>query len=91
MDKQNLRIIHLDIEQIKNYLKDSKIHVCVIGIGRIGLPTALSFANSGLNTIGVDIHLDLINKIKSGEYPLKDEPDYDVIFDKVIKNQKLAE
>ncbi len=89
MDKQNSRITHLDIEQIKNYLKDSKIHVCVIGIGRIGLPTALSFANSGLNTIGVDIHLDLINKIKSGEYPLKDEPDYDVIFEKVIKNQKF--
>jgi len=89
MDKQNSRITHLDIEQIKNYLKDGKIHVCVIGIGRIGLPTALSFANSGLNTIGVDIHLDLINKIKSGEYPLKDEPDYDIIFEKVIKNQKF--
>jgi len=89
MDKQNSRITHLDIEQIKNYLKDGKIRVCVIGIGRIGLPTALSFANSGLNTIGVDINLDLINEIKSGEYPLKDEPDYDIIFEKVIKNKKF--
>jgi len=89
MDKQNSRITHLDIEQIKNYLKYGKIRVCVIGIGRIGLPTALSFANSGLNTTGVDINLDLINKIKSGEYPLKDEPDYDIIFEKVIKNKKF--
>ena len=30
--------------------------LCVIGIGRIGLPTALSFAKSGLETIGVDIN-----------------------------------
>lgn len=89
MDKQNSRIIDLDIEQIKNYLKDGKIRVCVVGIGRIGLPTALSFANSGLNTIGVDINLELIDKIKSGEYPLQDEPDYDVIFEKVTKNQKF--
>ena len=89
MDKQNSRIISLDIEQIKNYLKDGKIRVCVIGIGRIGFPSALSFANSGLNTTGVDINLDLINQINSGEYPLKDEPDYDIIFEKVIKNKKF--
>ncbi len=60
----------------------------MIGIGRIGLPTALSFANSGLSTIGVDINSKLVEMINSKIFPLKDEPGYDVIFDKVI-NQKF--
>ena len=28
--------------------------VCVIGLGRIGLPLALSFADCGLSVLGVD-------------------------------------
>ena len=28
--------------------------VCVIGLGRIGLPLALSFADAGLSVLGVD-------------------------------------
>jgi len=88
-DKNTKKIISLELDLLKSHLNDGKIQVCVVGIGRIGLPTALSFANSGLNTIGVDIDLDLVNMIKSGIYPLKDEPDYDVIFEKVIQNKKF--
>ena len=58
----------------------------MVGIGRIGLPTALSFANSGLTTFGVDINENLVNMINSGNFPLKDEPGYDEIFQTVIKN-----
>jgi len=75
-------------ELIKN-IQSGTLHVCVIGIGRIGLPTALSFANSGLPTIGMDINPDLVNSINSKNFPLKDEPGYDVIFEKVIKNGKF--
>ena len=51
-------------ELIKS-IQSGEISVCVIGIGRIGLPTALSFANSGLPTIGVDINSKLVEKINS--------------------------
>ena len=70
-------------------IQSGNLSVCIIGIGRIGLPTALSFANSGLPTVGVDINSKLVEMINSKIFPLKDEPGYDVIFDKVI-NQKFS-
>jgi nucleotide sugar dehydrogenase len=89
--KQELRnLILSDTNEISNYLKSGEIKVCVIGIGRIGLPTALSFANAGLDTIGVDINAELVKMINSGNYPLKDEPGFDKIFEDVIKNKKLS-
>lgn len=89
MAENNNKILNLEINEIIKKINEDKITVCVIGIGRIGLPTALSFAKSGLLTVGVDINSELIDKINSGIYPLKDEPEYDVIFENVIKNKKF--
>ncbi len=82
-------IISLTVDEIRNYLKSGQVKVAVIGIGRIGLPTAISFAHSGLPTIGVDINAKLVQMINSGNYPLKDEPGFDKIFEDVIKNKKF--
>ena len=84
------KIIEMNSEELRDALVSNALTVCVVGIGRIGLPTALSFANSGLTTIGLDINSELVNKIHSGIYPLKDEPEYDVIFDKAIKEKKFT-
>ena len=85
MKNNNLR----DLEELKQLLDSGNLKICVIGVGRIGLPTAISFAKSGLPTIGVDINVDLVTRINSNDYPLKDEPGYDVLFNEVIKNKKL--
>ena len=79
-----------NIDTVAKSLNSKTLRVCVIGIGRIGLPTALSFAKSGLDTIGVDINEILVQNINSGKFPLKDEPGYDEIFDDVIKNKKFS-
>jgi len=79
-----------NFEDVLKSLETKSLRVCVIGIGRIGLPTALSFAKSGLETTGVDINENLIDNINSGIFPLKDEPGYDKIFENVIKNKKFA-
>ena len=79
-----------NIEDVRKSLDSKTLRVCVIGIGRIGLPTALSFAKSGLQTIGVDINDNLVQNINSGKFPLKDEPGYNEIFDDVIKNKKFS-
>ena len=86
----NLKINMNDSEEVAKSLTSKTLRVCVIGIGRIGLPTALSFAKSGLETIGVDINETLVENINSGKFPLKDEPGYDEIFDDVIKNKKFS-
>ena len=78
-------LFSLDIEKIQQKIRDNDITVCVVGIGRIGLPTALSFVKSGLKTIGLDINESLVNRINSGDFPLKDEPSYEEIFNEFIK------
>ena len=82
-------IFSLEINEIKKLIDENKITVSVIGIGRIGLPTAISFAKSGLTTIGVDINEELVSQISKKDFPLKDEPGYQQIFDEVIGNGKF--
>ncbi|MBG98047.1 GDP-mannose dehydrogenase [bacterium] len=79
-----------NLDDVLKSLNSQTLRVCVIGIGRIGLPTALSFAKSGLETIGVDINQKLVDNVNSGKFPLKDEPGYNEIFDDVIKNKKFS-
>jgi nucleotide sugar dehydrogenase len=86
----NLKINMNNFEDVEESLTKKTLRVCVIGIGRIGLPTALSFAKSGLQTIGVDINENLVQNINSGKFPLKDEPGYEEIFNDVIKNKKFS-
>ena len=86
----NLKVNMNIIEDVKKSLESKTLRVCVIGIGRIGLPTALSFAKSGLKTIGVDINESLISNINSGIFPLKDEPGYEEIFHDAIKNETFS-
>ena len=68
------KIMEMSSSELIQSIQSRKLKVCVVGIGRIGLPTALSFANSGLSTIGVDINSELVMSINSGIFPLKDEP-----------------
>jgi len=86
----NSKINMNNTEDVMKSLDSQTLRVCVIGIGRIGLPTALSFAKSGLVTIGVDINKNLVDNINSGNFPLKDEPGYDEIFENVIQNKKFS-
>ena len=75
--------------ELTEKIQSGELKICVIGIGRIGLPTALSFANSGLDTVGVDINKNLVDMINEKKFPLKDEPGYDVIFDRAISEKKF--
>jgi len=82
----------LDSSQIQEFVEKKSLKIAVVGIGRIGLPTALCFADAGFDTIGIDINEKLVNMVNSGDYPLKDEPEFDKIFDNVLEKKKfLAE
>ena len=79
-----------NFEEVEKALNSKSLRVCVIGIGRIGLPTALSFAKSGLQTIGVDINENLVENINSKNFPLKDEPGYENIFNNVLEKKLFS-
>lgn len=40
--------------------------ICVLGLGYIGLPTACTFANHGVNVIGVDINREIVHGLQNG-------------------------
>ena len=42
----NPKLLMNNFEDVTKSLESKTLRVCVIGIGRIGLPTALSFAKS---------------------------------------------
>ena len=90
MSISNSKLNMNNLKDVKKSLNLRTLRVCVVGIGRIGLPTALSFAKSGLQTIGVDINENLVSTINSGVFPLKDEPGYEEIFNDVIKNKMFS-
>ena len=90
MSMSNSKLNMNNLEDVKKSLNLRTLRVCVVGIGRIGLPTALSFAKSGLQTIGVDINENLVSTINSGVFPLKDEPGYEEIFNDAIKNKMFS-
>jgi len=73
----------LDAPDVSTRLRTGQVRVCVIGIGRIGLPTALSFAKSGLAVTGLDVNEALVSRIRSADFPLDDEPGYREIFEAV--------
>lgn len=45
----------------------------VIGLGYIGLPTALMFAKSGVKVVGTDLNEKLVNSLCQGELTFKEE------------------
>jgi nucleotide sugar dehydrogenase len=77
----------MGLSEVKKTIATGKLAVTVIGIGRIGLPTAVSFANAGLPTLGVDINTKLVETVNSGKWPLNDEPGFEAIFGRVFKKK----
>jgi len=56
--------------------------VSVIGLGRVGLPLALSFADAGLRVLGVDKDSDRLERIRAGRMPFQ-EPGTDALLERV--------
>ncbi len=50
------------------------MNVCILGLGYIGLPTAIVAAEHGCNVIGVDIDAERAKKINAGD-PVIYEPE----------------
>jgi UDP-N-acetyl-D-mannosaminuronic acid dehydrogenase len=62
--------------------------ICVLGLGYIGLPTASTFATNGLQVIGVDVNLRVVETLKRGEIHIH-EPGLRTIVEEAIKSGNL--
>lgn len=62
----------------------SKYDVCVMGLGYIGIPTAVIFANCGKKVLGVDIVKERVDKLNKGKCHIG-EKDIDDMLESVVK------
>jgi UDP-N-acetyl-D-mannosaminuronic acid dehydrogenase len=62
--------------------------VAVVGLGYIGLPTAVSLATGGLEVIGVDVNPDIVEQVNSGLAPFA-EPDLSVAVSGAVAMGRL--
>lgn len=62
--------------------------LCIIGLGYIGLPTAVMFASHGLEVIGVDINQEVVDGLNNGVSHV-DEPNLYETLNQVLDSGKL--
>src|SRR5919107_3960588 len=63
--------------------------VAIVGLGRIGLPLALSFADHGLDVIGVEKQQRVIGLINAGEMPFEETGTQDLL-ERVLPTGRLT-
>ncbi len=51
---------------------DEERYISVIGLGRVGLPLALSFADRGLRVLGVDHDPSVLGSVRAGRMPFSE-------------------
>ncbi|WP_084493713.1 UDP-N-acetyl-D-mannosamine dehydrogenase [Mannheimia granulomatis] len=59
--------------------------ICIVGLGYIGLPTAVAFANSGKQVIGVDINPQVVKTVNQGKVHFV-EPQLQELVQQAVKN-----
>lgn len=69
------------LEKISN----KTLKITIVGMGYIGLPTSIAFANAGFKVKGFDVNEEVINTLKSGKIHIV-EPDLQEAFKKVLDN-----
>src|SRR3989442_516837 len=53
--------------------------VSIIGLGRVGLPLALTFADRGLRVIGIDKDAELMASVRDGQMPFEETGTQEVL------------
>jgi len=63
-------VMYISPSEIKRQIKARKLTIAVIGLGQVGLPTALHFATTGASVIGMDIDGQKVEAMHQGYCPL---------------------
>ena len=62
------------------------VKICVVGLGKAGLPLACTIADSGLDVLGVDVSEERVEELFAKRNPIPEEPGVQGILDKTIGN-----
>ena len=62
------------VESVIGKFNRRDAHVAVIGLGYVGLPLAVSFAEAGYRVTGIDLDVRKVDAINRGESYIEDVP-----------------
>jgi nucleotide sugar dehydrogenase len=62
------------------------MRICVVALGKIGLPLAVQFASKGHSVIGADVDERVVELVNAGMEPFPGEADLDVRLKDVVEN-----
>ena len=62
----------MSLKNLLEKIKSRDFTICVLGLGRVGLPLATVFANSGIKVLGVDVNQERLDSIKNSKCPFYD-------------------
>jgi UDP-N-acetyl-D-mannosaminuronic acid dehydrogenase len=79
----------LGVETLERKLRDRTAVLAVVGIGRVGLPLAITFADVGLQVIGVDRSAEHVQRINAGEMPFIESGAQEVLS-RVLKEGRFS-
>src|SRR2546429_299211 len=70
----------------KNWRNDSQqqLTVAVVGLGKIGLPLAVQYAQHGYDVIGCDINPQVVEAINAGRSHVQEEPELAVEVPRLV-------
>lgn len=60
----------------------------VIGLGYIGLPTAITFANYGVDVLGVDVNPTVVDSLNKGQIHIE-EPGLQEAYENALKSERF--
>jgi nucleotide sugar dehydrogenase len=66
------------------------MNICVIGLGKIGLPLAVHFAKMGNSVIGADINELTVKQVNSGQEPFPEEENLQNFLSEVVESHNLV-
>lgn len=55
--------------ELPKKISESRASICVMGLGRIGIPLAVVLARSGLRVVGVDVNKSRVDSLNRGQMP----------------------
>lgn len=76
------------MEKLLKRAKDKELTITILGMGYIGLPTAIAFAKVGFLVRGFDVNKKVIETLKSGKIHIV-EPSLQEAFEEALKSKKL--
>ena len=87
--KARVPLLSLSPSKIPSLLKQGRITIAVVGLGRIGLPTAAVLSRAGARVLGADISEEVVEAVNRGRCKFVDEPGLPQMVHDQVKARRL--